>query len=119
MRIAVRTLNRNKLRTVLTMLGIVVGVASVVTMIALGTGVAWSYSVIATFFPQIFPAAFHQMDGAVSVYFEAAAVITTLVLLGQVLELRARSQTGAAIRAATGRIAISLSIRQPVVRWRI
>ncbi len=58
------------------------------TLIALGTGVAWVYSVIATFFPQIFPAAFRQMDGAVSVYFEAAAVITVLVLLGQVLELR-------------------------------
>ena len=59
------------------------------TLIALGTGAAWVYSVIATFFPQIFPAAFHQMDGSVSVYFEAAAVITVLVLLGQVLELGA------------------------------
>jgi Cu+-exporting ATPase len=72
------------------------------TLIALGTGVAWVYSVIATFFPQIFPAAFHQMDGAVSVYFEAAAVITVLVLLGQVLELGARDRTSGAIKALLG-----------------
>jgi Cu+-exporting ATPase len=72
------------------------------TLIALGTGVAWAYSVIATFFPQIFPAAFHQMDGAVSVYFEAAAVITVLVLLGQVLELGARERTSGAIKALLG-----------------
>ncbi len=72
------------------------------TLIALGTGVAWSYSVIATFFPQIFPAAFHQMDGSVSVYFEAAAVITVLVLLGQVLELGARDRTSGAIKALLG-----------------
>jgi len=72
------------------------------TLIALGTGVAWVYSVIATFFPQIFPAAFHQMDGAVSVYFEAAAVITVLVLLGQVLELGARERTSGAIKALLG-----------------
>ncbi len=72
------------------------------TLIALGTGVAWGYSVIATFFPQIFPAAFHQMDGAVSVYFEAAAVITVLVLLGQVLELGARDRTSGAIKALLG-----------------
>jgi Cu+-exporting ATPase len=71
-------------------------------LIALGTGVAWVYSVIATFFPQIFPAAFHQMDGSVSVYFEAAAVITVLVLLGQVLELGARDRTSGAIRALLG-----------------
>ncbi|MEQ1521730.1 MAG: heavy metal translocating P-type ATPase [Aestuariivirga sp.] len=72
------------------------------TLIALGTGVAWVYSVIATFFPQIFPAAFHQMDGSVSVYFEAAAVITVLVLLGQVLELGARDRTSGAIKALLG-----------------
>jgi Cu+-exporting ATPase len=72
------------------------------TLIALGTGVAWAYSVIATFFPQIFPATFHQMDGAVSVYFEAAAVITVLVLLGQVLELGARERTSGAIKALLG-----------------
>ncbi len=72
------------------------------TLIALGTGVAWSFSVIATFFPQIFPTAFHQMDGAVSVYFEAAAVITVLVLLGQVLELGARDRTSGAIKALLG-----------------
>ena len=72
------------------------------TLIALGTGVAWVYSVIATFAPQIFPAAFRQMDGSVSVYFEAAAVITVLVLLGQVLELRARDRTSGAIKALLG-----------------
>ena len=72
------------------------------TLIALGTGVAWIYSVIATFVPQIFPEAFRQMDGAVAVYFEAAAVITVLVLLGQVLELRARDRTSGAIKALLG-----------------
>src|SRR5574337_1168652 len=69
------------------------------TLIAMGTGVAWIYSVVATFAPGVFPAALRGMDGAVGVYFEAAAVITVLVLLGQVLELRAREQTGGAIRA--------------------
>ena len=69
------------------------------TLIALGTGVAWLYSVVATVAPGIFPAAFRGMDGSVAVYFEAAAVITVLVLLGQVLELRAREQTSGAIRA--------------------
>ena len=69
------------------------------TLIALGTGVAWLYSVVATAAPGIFPAAFRGMDGSVAVYFEAAAVITVLVLLGQVLELRAREQTSGAIRA--------------------
>ena len=69
------------------------------TLIAMGTGVAWTYSVAATLAPNLFPAAFRGMDGAVAVYFEAAAVITVLVLLGQVLELRAREQTGGAIRA--------------------
>ena len=69
------------------------------TLIAIGTGVAWSYSLVATLLPGSFPAAFRQMDGSVSVYFEAAAVITVLVLLGQVLELRAREQTSGAIRA--------------------
>ncbi|HLF22055.1 MAG TPA: heavy metal translocating P-type ATPase, partial [Aestuariivirga sp.] len=69
------------------------------TLIAMGTGVAWVYSVIATGLPQIFPATFRQADGSVAVYFEAAAVITVLVLLGQVLELRAREQTSGAIRA--------------------
>lgn len=72
------------------------------TLIALGTGVAWVYSVIATFAPQIFPAAFREMDGSVAVYFEAAAVITVLVLLGQVLELRARERTSGAIKALLG-----------------
>jgi P-type Cu+ transporter len=72
------------------------------TLIAMGTGVAWGYSIIATFAPTIFPAAFRQMDGAVAVYFEAAAVITVLVLLGQVLELRARDQTSGAIKALLG-----------------
>src|ERR1700680_3762514 len=69
------------------------------TLIAMGTGVAWLYSTVATIAPGIFPPAFRGPDGAVAVYFEAAAVITVLVLLGQVLELRAREQTSAAIRA--------------------
>ncbi|ARQ01069.1 heavy metal translocating P-type ATPase [Pseudorhodoplanes sinuspersici] len=69
------------------------------TLIAMGTGVAWVYSVLATLAPQIFPDAFRGHDGSVAVYFEAAAVITVLVLLGQVLELRAREATGGAIRA--------------------
>ncbi len=72
------------------------------TLIALGVGVAWSYSVVATLVPGIFPAAFRGPDGASRVYFEAAAVIVTLVLLGQVLELRARGRTGAALRALLG-----------------
>jgi Cu+-exporting ATPase len=69
------------------------------TLIAMGTGVAWVYSVVATFAPGIFPAAFRSPDGSVAVYFEAASVITILVLLGQVLELRARESTSGAIRA--------------------
>jgi Cu+-exporting ATPase len=69
------------------------------TLIGLGTGAAYLYSVVATLFPQFFPASFRDMHGAVNVYFEAAAVITTLVLLGQVLELRARRRTSDAIRA--------------------
>jgi Cu+-exporting ATPase len=69
------------------------------TLIAMGTGVAYLYSLIATVFPQAFPAAFRGHDGAVAVYFEAAAVITVLVLLGQVLELRAREATSGAIKA--------------------
>ncbi len=69
------------------------------TLIALGTGVAWIYSFVATLFPEFFPTALRGTDGAVLIYFEAAAVITVLVLLGQVLELRAREQTGGAIRA--------------------
>jgi len=69
------------------------------TLIAMGTGVAYVYSVVATLFPQIFPASFRTMGDRPDVYFEAAAAIVTLVLLGQVLELRARSQTSSAIRA--------------------
>ncbi|WDZ80691.1 copper-translocating P-type ATPase (plasmid) [Ensifer adhaerens] len=69
------------------------------TLIAMGTGVAWAYSVVATVAPGLFPATFRSGDGAVAIYFEAAAVITVLVLLGQVLELQAREQTGGAIRA--------------------
>jgi Cu+-exporting ATPase len=72
------------------------------TLIAMGTGVAWVYSIIATVMPQIFPPAFRQPDGSVAIYFEAAAVITVLVLLGQVLELRARDQTSGAIKALLG-----------------
>ena len=69
------------------------------SLIALGTGAAYFYSVFATLAPGMFPAGFREMGGMVAVYFEAAAVITVLVLLGQVLELRARQQTGGAIRA--------------------
>jgi Cu+-exporting ATPase len=72
------------------------------TLIGLGAGVAFGYSLVATLAPQIFPPALRTMGGLVPVYFEAAAVITTLVLLGQVLELRARSATGKAIRALLG-----------------
>lgn len=69
------------------------------TLIAMGTGAAWIYSMVATLAPGIFPDQFRQHDGSVAVYFEAAAVITVLVLLGQVLELRARESTSGAIRA--------------------
>jgi P-type Cu+ transporter len=69
------------------------------TLIALGTGVAYLYSLVAAVFPGIFPPSFREKGGTPALYFEAAAAITTLVLLGQVLELRARSRTGAAIRA--------------------
>ncbi|HEY9434481.1 MAG TPA: heavy metal translocating P-type ATPase [Blastocatellia bacterium] len=72
------------------------------TLIAIGTGAAWLYSVIATFLPNIFPPSFRGHGGEVAVYFEAAAVITTLVLLGQVLELRARSRTSSAIKMLLG-----------------
>jgi Cu+-exporting ATPase len=72
------------------------------TLIALGTGVSYGYSVVATFAPNLFPPSFRMEGGAVAVYFEAAAVIVTLVLLGQVLELRARRSTGTAIRALLG-----------------
>jgi P-type Cu+ transporter len=72
------------------------------TLIAMGTGVAYVYSLVGTLAPQLFPAAFRDHDGAVAVYFEAAAVITVLVLLGQVLELRARARTSGAIRALLG-----------------
>ena len=72
------------------------------TLIALGVGVAWTYSVVAMVLPEIFPPAMRSMMGAVPVYFEAAAVIMALVLLGQVMELRARSQTSAAIKLLLG-----------------
>jgi Cu+-exporting ATPase len=72
------------------------------TLIGLGTGVAWAYSIVATLAPALFPPSFQMADGSVAVYFEAAAVITTLVLMGQVMELRARSQTGAALKALLG-----------------
>ena len=78
---------------------IVTGRLNMFTLIAVGTGVAWAYSVIGALAPQLFPPAFRDMHGSVGLYFEAAAVIVTLVLLGQVLELRAREQTGSAIRA--------------------
>ncbi|KAB2920171.1 MAG: heavy metal translocating P-type ATPase [Hyphomicrobiaceae bacterium] len=69
------------------------------TLIAMGTGVAWVYSIVGTAWPALFPAAMRAHDGSVAIYFEAAAVITVLVLLGQVLELKAREQTSGAIRA--------------------
>ena len=72
------------------------------TLIAIGTGAAYLYSLIATVFPGLFPATFRGKDGAVAVYYEAAGVIITLILLGQVLELKARSQTNAAIKALLG-----------------
>ncbi len=72
------------------------------TLIAMGTGVAYAYSVVAALAPGLFPAAFHDMHGGVALYFEAAAVITVLVLLGQVLELRARASTSQAIGALMG-----------------
>jgi Cu+-exporting ATPase len=72
------------------------------TLIGLGTGVAYSYSIVAALFSDIFPASFRGKGGEVGTYFEAAASITTLVLLGQVLELRARSKTGSAIKALLG-----------------
>ena len=73
------------------------------TLIAMGTGVAWGYSMVAALAPGLFPPAFRHADGTVAVYFEAAAVITVLVLLGQVLELRARETTSGAIRALLDR----------------
>jgi Cu+-exporting ATPase len=72
------------------------------TLIALGVGVAWVYSIVALLFPNEFPSTMRSMDGTVNVYFEAAAVITALVLLGQVMELRARSKTSASIRLLLG-----------------
>ncbi|MBB5047389.1 Cu+-exporting ATPase [Rhodopseudomonas rhenobacensis] len=72
------------------------------TLVAMGTGVAYLYSLVGTLLPQVFPAAFRSHGGAVPVYFEAAAVITVLVLLGQVLELRAREATSGAIKALLG-----------------
>src|SRR5205807_2075805 len=72
------------------------------TLIGLGVFVAFAYSVVATVAPGIFPASFREQGGGVGVYFEAAGVIVTLILLGQVLELRARTATGTAIRKLLG-----------------
>jgi len=72
------------------------------SLIALGTGAAWLYSIVGTVAPQLFPSNLRMTDGAVAIYFEAAAVITVLVLLGQVLELRAREKTSGAIKALLG-----------------
>ena len=83
------------------------------TLIALGTGVAWIYSLVATLAPGLFPDAFHTDAGVVSVYFEAAAVIITLVLLGQVLELRARRSTSGAIKALLGLAAKTARVIRP------
>jgi Cu+-exporting ATPase len=74
------------------------------TLIALGVGVAWTYSTVAIIWPELFPLSVRREDGSVHVYFEAAAVITALVLLGQVMELRARSKTSAAIRMLLGMV---------------
>jgi Cu+-exporting ATPase len=76
--------------------------ANMFTLIAIGTAAAWGYSAVATVAPGVFPAGFRDAHGVLPTYFEAAAVIVTLVLLGQVLELRARRSTGAAIRALAG-----------------
>jgi Cu+-exporting ATPase len=81
---------------------VVSGHLNMFTLIAMGTGVAYIYSVIGALAPQLFPDGFRDMHGAVAVYFEAAAVITVLVLLGQILELRARERTSGAIRALLG-----------------
>ena len=72
------------------------------TLIGLGVSVAYVYSLIAVLFPQLFPDTMWTAEGTVGVYFEAAGVIVVLILLGQVLELRARSRTGAAIKALLG-----------------
>ena len=82
--------------------GVVAGRPNMFTLIALGTGAAFGYSVVAAFLPGLLPHSFHAHGGGPPVYFEAAAVITTLVLLGQVLELRARHATGGALRALLG-----------------
>ena len=81
---------------------LITGNLNMFTLIAMGTGVAWLTSVVATLAPTLFPPAFRDMHGAAPVYFEAAAVITVLVLLGQVLELRARQKTSGALRALLG-----------------
>ena len=83
-------------------MGIVNRSANMYTLIGLGVGVAYVYSLLAAFVPDVFPAAFRNEQGEVAVYFEAAAVIVTLVLLGELLELRARGQTSTAIRALLG-----------------
>ena len=83
-------------------LSIKTGNLNMFTLIAIGVGVAWCYSIVALLLPAVFPPEMRHADGTVAVYFEAAAVITTLVLLGQVLELRARSQTNAAIKLLLG-----------------
>jgi Cu+-exporting ATPase len=77
------------------------------TLIGLGVGVAFTYSLVAVLAPGVFPAAFRAHDRTVGTYFEAASLIVTLILLGQVLELRARSSTGAAIRNLLGMAATS------------
>jgi P-type Cu+ transporter len=81
---------------------LVTGNLNMFTLIAMGTGVAWAYSAAVTLAPGLLPQAFRGADGSVAIYFEAAAVITVLVLLGQVLELRAREQTSNAIKALLG-----------------
>lgn len=78
------------------------GMPNMFTLIGIGTGISWAYSVVAVVAPQVFPVGFRRSDGSVDLYFEPSAVIVTLVLLGQVLELKARSKTGSAIRSLLG-----------------
>jgi len=91
------------------------------TLIALGVGASYSYSLVATVAPGLFPSALRQHDGLIPIYYEAAAVVTVLVLLGQVLELRAREKTGGAIRALlklAPKTARRIRRMAPMRKWR-
>lgn len=93
--------------------GAVAGNANMFTLIGLGVGAAFLYSIVALLFPSIIPEAFHEMHGAPPVYFEASAVIVTLVIVGQLMELRARARTGAAVRALLNLAPKSVRRRTP------